>query len=201
MMQNGKPKAKYTPVQITDTGDIGGQAMRSAQALMATPWNSLAKALAPTPPPEEEASTSETMNRWGQNKFNMDERDLLAKTIAAEAGGESYEGQLAVASVIANRARSGRWGNSLQSVIMAPGQFSAWNGVTGYAGGKGALNMDRINPNQDNYRAADAIISGQYKDVTGGALNYYNPAAATPKWGMSAGGNWQRIGNHVFGTA
>ena len=208
-MQARPSKAQYTPVEITDTGGVGEQAMRRAQALMAAPWNSMGKALAPTPPPEEaQKPASEVMGGWQPTTQNgqpvsasLNERDLLAKTIAAEAGGEAYEGQLAVAAVIANRARSGRWGKSLQEVIMAPGQFTAWNGVTGYAGGKGALNMDRISPNQDNYRVADAIISGQYKDVTGGALNYYNDAVATPKWGMQAGGNWQRIGNHVFGTA
>ncbi|MGN7869542.1 cell wall hydrolase [Paracoccus sp. 22332] len=131
-----------------------------------------------------------------------DERELLARTIQAEAGGEGYDGMLAVGAVIGNRARSGKYGGtSFRDVIMAPGQFSAWNGVTGYAKGEGALNMDRITPSEHALRVADAILAGKYDDPTGGATHYYNPAAAKPKWGKDAGGNWQQIGNHIFGFA
>lgn len=131
-----------------------------------------------------------------------DERTMLAKTIQAEAGGEGYDGMLAVGAVIGNRARSGKYGGSdLRGVIMAPGQFSAWNGVTGYAGGEGGQNMSRIKPSAAALRAADSIIAGGYSDLTGGATHYYNPAVATPKWGREAGGEWQTIGNHIFGFA
>ncbi|MEL7012659.1 MAG: cell wall hydrolase [Pseudomonadota bacterium] len=129
------------------------------------------------------------------------DRDLLAKTLMAEAGGEGFEGMLAAGAVIANRVQDGNYGTGVQGVIMKPGQFSAWNGVTGYAGGQGALDMHRITPSADAYRAADAVLSGRYKDPTGGATHYYNPAAANPAWGQHAGGNWLRIGNHIFGSA
>ena len=131
-----------------------------------------------------------------------DERMLLAKTIQAEAGNEGYDGMLAVGAVIGNRARSGKYGGStLRDVIMAPGQFSAWNSVTGYAGGKGGLNMGRIAPSESALRVADEILAGSYSDPTGGATHYYNPAIATPKWGQKSGGQWQAIGNHIFGFA
>lgn len=131
--------------------------------------------------------------------YSGTEEELLAKTLMAEAGGEGYDGMIAAGSVINNRVSSGSYGKGLEGVIMRPGQFSAWNGVTGYAGGEGALNMDSINPNEDARRAAAALVSGQYQDPTGGATHYYNPAVATPKWGQSAGGNWTTIGNHIFG--
>lgn len=138
----------------------------------------------------------------GGGSVPSDERELLARTIQAEAGGEGYDGMLAVGAVIGNRARSGKYGgSSLRDVILAPGQFSAWNGVTGYAKGEGALNMDRITPSEHALRVADAILAGKYDDPTGGATHYYNPAAAKPKWGKDAGGNWQQIGNHIFGFA
>lgn len=44
-----------------------------------------------------------------------------------EALGESYEGKLAVANVIVNRLLSGYWGNTIEDVIYAPGQFSGAN--------------------------------------------------------------------------
>ena len=48
-MQAKPSKTQYKPVEITDTGGVGEQAMRRAQALMAAPWNSMGKALAPSP--------------------------------------------------------------------------------------------------------------------------------------------------------
>lgn len=132
---------------------------------------------------------------------DLETRTLLAKTIQAEAGGEDYEGKLAVASVIANRVKSKRYGNSYESVILAPGQFSAWNSVTDYAKGKGGLNMDLIKPSDDAYKIADAILSDSYESPVGDATHYYNPEDADPVWGKKAGGDWQNIGNHTFGYA
>lgn len=131
----------------------------------------------------------------------QDDRDILALTLDAEAGGEGYDGMLAAGSVIANRAGAGGYGDSIKDVIMKPGQFSAWNSVTGYAGGEGGLDMSARSPSKDAYAAADAILSGNYQDPTGGATHYYNPSVATPKWGRQAGGQWHQIGNHIFGKA
>lgn len=128
------------------------------------------------------------------------DREILARTLMAEAGGEGYDGMIAAGSVINNRVRSGKYGDGVRGVIMKPGQFSAWNSVTGYAGGKGGLDMAGMKVSEDAYRAADALLSGQYRDITGGATHYYNPAAADPVWGQKAGGQWTRIGNHVFGS-
>jgi spore germination cell wall hydrolase CwlJ-like protein len=130
-----------------------------------------------------------------------DTRELLARTIAAEAGGEGFEGMLAVGAVMGNRAKLGNYGgNDIRGVIMAPGQFSALNGITGYAGGEGAIDISKLTPSQDAYAVADMVLSGQYEDPTGGATHYYAPSAADPKWGMRAGGNWLTKGNHVFGN-
>ena len=133
-----------------------------------------------------------------------DEREMLAATLQAEAGGEGMGGMLAAGAVIRNRAETGKYGgNSISGVIMQPGQFSAWNGVTGYAGGEGAIDMNSLRVSEDAYAAADAILSGNYQDPTGGATHYYNPNVATPAWGAGAnpgGGQWTTIGNHIFGN-
>ena len=49
---------------------------------------------------------------------------LLAATVYTEAGGEDYMGQVAVANVILNRLRSGKFGKTLSDVIYQPYQFS-----------------------------------------------------------------------------
>jgi spore germination cell wall hydrolase CwlJ-like protein len=133
---------------------------------------------------------------------DMGDAEILALTLQAEAGGEGFDGMLAAGSVIMNRADSGNYGgNNVRDVIMKPGQFSAWNGVTGYAGGEGAIDMDRLKPTKAALKAAEQLLSGQYEDVTGGATHYYNPAVASPKWGGQAGKGWTDIGNHRFGKA
>lgn len=124
--------------------------------------------------------------------------ELLARAIESEAGREPVAGKLAVGEVINNRLRSGRWGDTMQDVILAPGQFSAFNNFTGYAKGSGGNDVWKRAPSEGSMMVAQQITSGNYTPQTGGALNYYNPAVASPKWGDP---NWQRIGNHVFGTA
>lgn len=52
------------------------------------------------------------------------EVDILAALIQCEAGGESYEGQLAVGSVVMNRVRCGAYPNSITDVVYASGQFT-----------------------------------------------------------------------------
>jgi hypothetical protein len=128
----------------------------------------------------------------------LSNRDLLAKTLQAEAGNQGLGGMMAVGSVIMNRVGSGQ---NLRDIILAPGQFSAWNSVTGYAGGEQGQDMEAIKPSKDAYAAADAILSGGYADITGGATHYYNPDISQPKWGASAGGDWTKIGAHLFGKA
>ena len=46
-------------------------------------------------------------------------RELFARLIQCEAGGESYEGQLAVGSVVMNRVRCGGYPDSISEVVYA----------------------------------------------------------------------------------
>lgn len=48
---------------------------------------------------------------------------LMAQVVEAEAGGEPYEGQIAVANVIFNRVKAG-WGATVTEVINQKGQFT-----------------------------------------------------------------------------
>ena len=58
--------------------------------------------------------------------YSLSEEDayLMACCVSAEVGSSSYECQLAVANVILNRLKGGRYGNSVRNVIYAKNQFS-----------------------------------------------------------------------------
>jgi len=123
---------------------------------------------------------------------------MLARTLQAEAGNQGYEGMLDVGSVIANRMGDKRYGDgTLKGVIMRKGQFSAWNGVTGYAKGEQGQNMN-FQPNAQALNAARAILAGQYEDRTRGATHYVNKNISNPSWGGAA--TYKR-GDHWFGQA
>jgi len=134
---------------------------------------------------------------------DMDDREVLARTIAGEAGSESFKGQQGVLNVLMNRARNGGYGGkNLRDVALADGQFSTWNKVTGYAKGEGGLDVFNLKPSAEIYGLVDKAMNGNLDDVTGGALNFYNPAIADPKWGARYGGNFPlTIGNHIYGWA
>ena len=77
----------------------------------------------------------------------------MAACVMMESGSRSYDGQLAVASVIVNRVKSGRWGNSITDVIYADGQFpGATSGLLDKYLAKG--------PSSDALKAAKAALSG-----------------------------------------
>jgi hypothetical protein len=131
--------------------------------------------------------------------MNINDRELLARTLQAEAGNQGFGGMLAAGSVIMNRASSSGYGNGVRGVILKPGQFSAWNSVTGYAGGEQGQDMQGMTPSADAYRAADQLIAGDYSDPTAGATHYFNPDISQPSW--AKGKQFHRIGDHVFGRA
>lgn len=61
---------------------------------------------------------------YGEYTTDADTTLLLAALIHCEARGESYEGQVAVGSVVMNRVRSAAYPDSVHGVIYASGQFS-----------------------------------------------------------------------------
>lgn len=109
---------------------------------------------------------------------------LLAKCVHAEARGESYTGQVAVAAVILNRVKSADFPNTIAGVIYQPWAFTAVN--------DGQINLE---PNQTAYNAARDAMNGW--DPTYGALYYYNAKTATNKWIYNKK-TTVTIGNHVF---
>lgn len=109
---------------------------------------------------------------------------LLAKCVYAEARGEPYEGQVAVAAVILNRVEDPAFPNSISGVIYQPWAFTAVH--------DGQINLE---PNQTAYSAARDALNGW--DPTYGCLYYYNPTTATSQWIFSRQTVVQ-IGEHIF---
>ncbi|MBX4261495.1 cell wall hydrolase [Clostridium estertheticum] len=106
-------------------------------------------------------------------------RELLARIIKCEAGGEGENGMKAVASVIMNRVnvadgeylRIGQ--GDLRKVIFQTGQFDCVSSVLG-----GMPNPQTIwssPPEQIHYDIADWALAGNRLYTTGESLWYFNP--------------------------
>jgi N-acetylmuramoyl-L-alanine amidase len=130
--------------------------------------------------------------------YNAEGRDYLIRTIVFEASGETRVGKIAVAQVVLNRTRSGRWGDTIKDVVTRPWQFEPWMTKR--------PEMERLSPADPRYedaaQIADAVLSGQTPDPTAGATHFLNPVivrqrrgGSLPKWAQGEG---QPIGRHVF---
>ncbi|MCR4648620.1 MAG: cell wall hydrolase [Lachnospiraceae bacterium] len=114
-------------------------------------------------------------------KFADNDRYLLANLIYCEAGGEPYEGQLAVGAVVINRLLSSCYPDSVYDVIYQRSQFSP------AGSGRLALALAKNSATASCYRAADEAMSG----VTNvGNCVYFR----TPIPGLTG----IQIGNHIF---
>lgn len=113
--------------------------------------------------------------------FADGDRKLLANLIYCEAGGEIYEGKLAVGAVVINRVLSSKFPDSVVGVIYQRKQFSP------VGSGRLDLYLSIDKANADCYRAADEAMSG----VTNvGSCLFFR----TPIPGLTG----INIGGHVF---
>ena len=109
---------------------------------------------------------------------------LLAKLVYAEARGEPYKGQVAVAAVVLNRVRSASFPNTVSGVVYQQNAFTCVN--------NGSINNT---PDSSCIRAALDALNGW--DPTGGCLYYYNPKTAVDGW-IRTRTVKTVIGNHSF---
>ena len=117
---------------------------------------------------------------YGEYTTDADTTSLLAALIQLEAGGESYEGQVAVGAVVMNRVRSSAYPNSIHGVIYASGQFTpALNGKLNTLYESGKIKSSCI-------QAAEEALSG-VSNV--GDLTHFR---------RNNGRDGLVIGNHVF---
>lgn len=132
------------------------------------------------------------------------DRELLARLIECEAGGEGTRGMQAVASVVMNRvhARGGEYARvgqrSIRNIIFQPGQFVCASETEGSA--YNPQNIYNMRPTQENYDIADWAIAGNRLGDVGESLWFYNPFSPSCRQSFPSGvGRFQvRIGDHCF---
>jgi N-acetylmuramoyl-L-alanine amidase len=123
--------------------------------------------------------------------ITSDDTYLLAQLINAEAGGEPFEGQVAVGAVVLNRLFDPSFPKTIKDVIfqynsdMDTYQFEPVE--------NGAINEQ---PCPSAIQAANAALSGW--DPTNGALYFVNPVRAASNFFDSALTYLKQIGNHIF---
>ncbi len=138
----------------------------------------------------------------------IDTRELFARLIQCEAGGEGEEGMRAVATVIMNRvnAQKGEFarvsnGGDLRAIIQQPDQFTCMK--TYVNGEENFQNVYNMHPEQIHYDIADWALAGNRYEPVGDSLFFMNPCASecpicfpTTEIGII----YNRIGQHCFYT-
>ena len=122
-------------------------------------------------------SSEEVECRYPDLSLSDQDVELIAKLVYAEADGEPFEGQQAVAEVILNRMAASNFPSTVSGVIHAPDQFRA------------ASQLYRAKPTHVQYEAVRRAWKGPYvldKDVV-----FFSTGAVN-------GDVWGTIGNHTF---
>lgn len=113
--------------------------------------------------------------------YDASDLAMLAAIIECEAGNQSYEGKLAVGSVVVNRVNSPRFANSISGVIYAAGQF------TPVASGRFTIVLSR-GASASCVQAAQEVLNG---NVTINALYFHVYRSNIDTYGTV-------IGDHIF---
>lgn len=135
----------------------------------------------------------------------LDTRELFARLIKCEAGGEGDDGMRAVASVIINRANStvGEFsrvsnGGDVRAIITQTCQFTCMKEFVG--GAYNSQNVYNITPESIHYEIADWALSGNTDSSVGNSIFFFNPYSPNcPRFFPSdVGVIYNRVGAHCF---
>jgi len=121
----------------------------------------------------------------------LDEQgQCLATAVYFESMGEPLEGQLAVAQVVINRARSGRYPSNWCAVVKQKAQFSFVR----------SGRFPRIDPSCDSWRKARAIAAiaaNNLAQMLPADVLWYHADYVAPSWGRRLN-RVDKIGAHIF---
>ena len=129
------------------------------------------------------------------------DRELLARLIQCEAGGEGDEGMRAVASVVMNRvyAPNGEFarvsnGGNVRAIIMQKGQFVCTRTENNNQ------NIYNMNPTDIHYEIADWALAGNTSSSVGNSLFFFNPySSKCPNYFPNKIGIiYNKVGKHCF---
>ena len=132
------------------------------------------------------------------------DRELLARLIECEAGGEGTDGMKAVAGVVMNRvhATGGEYARvgqgSIRKIIFQPYQFVCASETEG--GVYNPQNIYNMRPEAIHYEIADCAIAGNRLINLGQSLWFFNPFSPTCRryFPSDVGILADRIGDHCF---
>lgn len=117
-----------------------------------------------------------------------DNLHCMAGAIYFESKGEPLAGQLAVAQVILNRTKSGRFPKSICSVVTQRGQFS-------FVRGGRMPNVNRSSAAYQKALAVARVAVDELWDSQAGKALYFHATSVSPRWRMA---RVAAIGHHVF---
>jgi len=165
------------------TGDVDMKTkIRLVQATPGWHYTNSFDRIRPSKSASAPSSTGTKLADVGQ--LSSSDLNLMAHTVFAEARGEPFAGQVAVAAVILNRIRSAKFPNTVAGNVYQPGAFTSVQ--------NGQINLQ---PNQEAMTAVMDAVHGW--DPSHGALYYFNPATATSGWIWSRP-ELTKIGAHIF---
>lgn len=121
-----------------------------------TPLAGAAQAVPPSPIAKLKAATAKPASR-------SSERECMARAMYFESEKSAEDGMLAVGTVVANRLKSGRYGNSVCGVVGAPQQFAP-----------GVLSRSMTGAAAERARQmADAVLKGRRHPAAGEAMFFH----------------------------
>ena len=138
--------------------------------------------------------------------MGFSDRELLARMILCEAGGEGENGMKAVATVIMNRVNvpTGEYfrvseGGNIRNILFQTGQFDCAR--TQIKNAYNPQNIYNLAPEEIHYIIADWALAGNKIPEVGNCLWYMNPFQPTcpSTFPYNGSGSWHtRINLHCF---
>mgnify|MGYP001223011660 FL=1 len=182
---------------------MAGKGFETALQLRRGAVDAHSSATGNTPPRGQSSQTAAaftvTQNSDGSVPINLDaaERSCLASAIYHEARGEPAEGQIAVAQVVLNRVRSGRWPNSICGVVNQ-GSERGEKCQFSFVCRRGASKPKPGEADWDNALAlAATVASGEASIAALAKATHYHTTDVRPIWRLALT-SLGTIGRHVF---
>ena len=175
-----------TPVssELSDPPSLGAP----PPAASAPPVAAVEPAPATEPQKPARRSLAELVADYSDTRTSDPQHECLAGAVYFEAKGEPLHGQLSVAEVILNRARSGRFPTSACGVVKQRGQFSFIRGGRFPAIARTSLAWKR----------AVAIAHIAVQDLADGPAPkalFFHAKRVSPRWRLT---RVAMVGNHIF---